>query len=63
MKKINIAIFISDVGFGHLVREKEVVINLFKVFKNIRVTFFCRDNINILIAKFSGFKKEKYIFY
>lgn len=63
MKKINIAIFISDVGFGHLVREKEVVINLFKVFKNIRVTFFCRDNINILRAKFSGFKKEKYIFY
>ena len=63
MKKINIAVFVSDVGFGHLVREKEIVINLFKVFKNIRVTFFCRNNINILKAKFSFFKKKKYIFY
>ena len=59
MKKINIAVFVSDVGFGHLVREKEIVINLFKVFKNIRVTFFCRNNINILKAKFSFFKKKK----
>lgn len=63
MKKINIAVFVSDVGFGHLVREKEVVINLFKVFKNIKVTFFCRDNIKILKAKFSSFKQKKYIFY
>ena len=63
MRRINIAIFISDVGFGHIVREKEIAIQLFRVFKKISITFFLKDNINILKNKFTNYTNKKNIFY
>ena len=59
MKKINCGIFISDVGFGHMIRQRQIINNLIKKFKNIDITIFHRKNLNILKKTFG--KKINYV--
>jgi uncharacterized protein (TIGR00661 family) len=46
-KKIkNIAIFVSDEGFGHSVRQKIIILELLRTFKNCNITIFNRKRLN-----------------
>jgi len=47
-KKIKISIFISDVGFGHMVREREIIFELIRQIKNLEITIFNKNNIHLL---------------
>ena len=58
MKKINCAVFISDVGFGHMVRQRQVIQELLRVFKNISITVYNKNNLKILRKSFKN--KIKY---
>lgn len=62
-KKIRIAIFISEVGFGHMVRQVEIIKKLFEIFNSISITIFTNKNIPILKKKFFNYKREKDIKY
>ena len=59
LKKIKVAIFISDVGFGHMVRQREVVQQLINKIKNIEITLVNGLQIEILRESFDD--KVKYI--
>ena len=59
MKKIKIAIFISDVGFGHMVRQREIINQLLKKIKNVEITIVNALQIEILKDTFDN--KIKYI--
>ena len=59
LKKIKVAIFISDVGFGHMVRQREVVQQLINKIKNIEITLVNGLQIEILRESFND--KVKYI--
>ena len=37
MKKTGIAVYISDVGFGHMIRQREIIKNLLLKFKNLKL--------------------------
>ncbi len=58
-KKIKVAIFISDVGFGHMVRQREIIFLLLKKIKNIEITIVNDLQIEILKETFEN--KIKYI--
>ena len=49
---MNCAIFISDVGFGHMVRQRQIIFNLKKEFNNLKITIFHHKNLDILKKKF-----------
>ena len=49
---MNCAIFISDVGFGHMVRERQIIFNLKKEFKNLKITIYHQKNLSILKKSF-----------
>ena len=51
-KNISCAIFISDVGFGHMVRQRQIIIELKKKIKNINITIFHHKNLHILKKNF-----------
>ena len=59
MKKIKVAIFISDVGFGHMVRQREIIKCLLKCFKNIEITIINGLQVEILKETFKD--QVKYI--
>ncbi len=59
MKKIKIAIFISDVGFGHMVRQREIISQLLKKIKNVEITIVNALQIEILKDTFDD--KVNYI--
>ena len=59
MKKIKIAIFISDVGFGHMIRQREIIKYLIKSFRNSEITIVNALQIEILKETFKD--KLKYI--
>ena len=48
MKNYKCAIFISDVGFGHMVRQRQIIFELLKQFNKISITIFHEKNIDIL---------------
>lgn len=62
-KKIRIGIFISEVGFGHMVRQVEIIKKFFEIFNNISITIFTNKNVPILKKKFFNYKNEKDIKY
>ena len=51
-KNINCAIFISDVGFGHMVRQRQIIFELKKKIKNINITIFHQKNLNVIKKTF-----------
>ena len=59
MKKIKVGIFISDVGFGHMVRQREIIQLFLKRIKNIEITIVNALQIEILKENFGD--KVKYI--
>lgn len=59
MNKIKVAIFISDVGFGHMVRQREIIKNLLRNLKNVEITIINGLQIEILKEAFKN--KVKYI--
>lgn len=59
MRKIKIAIFISDVGYGHMVRQRCIIQELEKEFKNIEILIVNKSNINIIEETFK--EKHSYI--
>ena len=59
MKNLKCAIFISDVGFGHMVRQRQIIVELFKQFKNISITVFHKKNLHILEKSFG--KRINYV--
>ena len=59
MPKIKCAIFISDVGFGHMVRQRQIILELIKQFKNISITVFHSKNLKVLKKSFGN--KIKYV--
>ncbi len=54
MSKLNCAIFISDVGFGHMVRQRQIIRELFKIYKNISITIFHERNLKELKKTFGN---------
>tara|TARA_B100001287_G_C22675556_1_gene527446 strand:- start:1203 stop:2360 length:1158 start_codon:yes stop_codon:yes gene_type:complete len=57
-KKINkIAIFISDEGFGHSVRQKTIIAELFRQNKNAQVTIFNKKRL-LFLKEYYGNKLE-----
>ena len=57
-KKINkIAIFISDEGFGHSVRQKTIIAELFRQNKNAKVTIFNKKRL-LFLKEYYGNKLE-----
>tara|TARA_B100000575_G_C23125622_1_gene652118 strand:+ start:919 stop:2076 length:1158 start_codon:yes stop_codon:yes gene_type:complete len=57
-KKINkIAIFISDEGFGHSVRQKTIIAEFFRQNKNIQVTIFNKKRL-LFLKEYFGNKLE-----
>ena len=53
------AIFISDVGYGHMVRQRQIIFALLKEIKKLKITVFHKRNLPILKKTFG--KKIKYI--
>lgn len=53
---IKIAIFISDVGYGHMVRQRSIIRELEKNFKNPKILIINQSNIEIIEQTF----KERY---
>lgn len=58
-KKIKIVIFISDVGFGHMARERAIIYEIFKTIKKAEVTIVNSSVIELVKQEFK--KKCKYI--
>ena len=56
LKKIKFAIFISDVGYGHMVRQRCIIRQIEKEFKNFEILIINDSNIEIIKQTF----KEKY---
>lgn len=54
LKKIKVAFFISDVGFGHMVRQREIINLLLKKIKNIEITVVNGLQIEILRETFEN---------
>ena len=48
MKKTRIAVYISDVGFGHMIRQREIIKNLLLKFKNSEITIVNALQLEIL---------------
>ena len=48
------AVFISDVGFGHMVRQRQIILRLRKEIKNIKITIFHKKNLKILKKTFGN---------
>ena len=59
MKKLKVAIFISDVGFGHMVRQREIIKVMLTKLKNVDITIINGLQIEILKETFKD--KVKYI--
>mgnify|MGYP001160098614 CR=1 FL=1 len=59
MKKLRVAIFISDVGFGHMVRQREIIKVMLTNLKNVDITIINGLQIEILKETFKD--KVKYI--
>ena len=59
LKKTKVAIFISDVGFGHMVRQREIIRQLLKKIKNVEITLVNGLQIEILKETFDD--KVRYI--
>jgi len=59
MKKLKCAVFISDVGFGHMVRQRQVIYELLKSYKNISITVYNKSNLSILKKSFKNKIKYK----
>ena len=47
-KNLKIAIFISDEGFGHVVRQRSIIIELLRNFKKIDITVITSKKILVL---------------
>ncbi len=52
-KNFKIAIFISDEGFGHVVRQRSIINELLKKFKNSEITVITSRNI-LLLKEYFG---------
>ena len=59
LKKIKFAIFISDVGFGHMVRQRCIIKEIENQFKNYEILIINYSNIRIIEETFK--EKHKYI--
>ncbi|MDC0142799.1 hypothetical protein OAI70_01650 [Candidatus Pelagibacter sp.] len=59
MNNPKIAIFISDVGFGHMVRQREIIKTIIEDIKGAEITVINKYQINILRENFGN--KIKYI--
>ena len=46
------AIFISDVGYGHMVRQRQIIFALLKEIKKLKITVFHKRNLPILKKTF-----------
>ena len=44
-KKLKCAVFISDEGFGHMVRQRAIISELIKKYPSIKITLFTSKNI------------------
>ena len=53
------AIFISDVCYGHMVRQRQIIFALLKEIKKLKITVFHKRNLPILKKTFG--KKIKYV--
>lgn len=52
-KNYKIAIFISDEGFGHVVRQRSIIEKLLKKFKKVKITVITSKNI-LLLKEYFG---------
>ena len=52
MNKKKIAIFVSDEGYGHIVRQRALISKLLRYKKKIKITIFSGKKISILKNKF-----------
>ena len=52
MKNLKIAIFISDVGFGHMVRQRSIIKRILQKYPNTEITAINQNNIQILKQTF-----------
>ncbi len=59
MKKTRIAVYISDVGFGHMIRQREIIKYLLLKFKNSEITIVNALQLEILRETFKD--KVKYL--
>ena len=59
MTNLKCAIFISDVGFGHMVRQRQIIFELLKQFNKISITVFHMRNIQVLKKSFGN--KIRYV--
>ena len=59
MKRTRIAVYISDVGFGHMIRQREIIKNLLIKFKNPEITIVNALQLEILRETFKD--KVKYL--
>lgn len=48
MKPLKVAFYLSDVGYGHMVRQKYIINNLIKKFKDIKIVVVTSSNIEII---------------
>ena len=53
-KNLNCGIFISDEGFGHMVRQRAIIKELIKKFPTINITIFTSKNIFYLKETFEN---------
>ncbi len=53
-KKLKCAVFISDEGFGHMVRQRAIISELIKKYPSIKITLFTSKNIFYLKEKFEN---------
>lgn len=61
-KKIKIAIFISDVGFGHMVRQRVLIYKILILYPKCQITIYNKNNIEILKQTFKERIKYKKFF-
>lgn len=48
MKPLKVAFYLSDVGYGHMVRQKYIINSLIKKFKDIKIVVVTSSNIEII---------------
>ena len=53
-KNLKCAVFISDEGFGHMVRQRAIISELIKKHPSIKITLFTSKNIFYLKEKFEN---------
>lgn len=53
-KTLYCGIFISDVGFGHMVRQRSIISELLKLYNNIEITVFNHTHLAHLKKKFKN---------